>query len=42
MEAKMSLDDWLIDGWLKSHQARPAEIADLLALADLKDCRASA
>lgn len=38
----MSLSDWQKNGWIKAHQSSPAEIADLLALAerDLKDARA--
>lgn len=38
----MSLQDWQKNGWIKTHQSTPAEIADLLAVAerDLKDARA--
>jgi hypothetical protein len=37
----MSLSEWRKNGWLKSHQTSPQEIADLLAVADrdLKDCQ---
>ena len=37
----MSLEDWLKNGWLVDHKASPAEIAELLAIADrdLSDCR---
>jgi hypothetical protein len=37
----MSLEDWLRNGWLVEHKTTPAEIADLLAIADrdLADCR---
>ena len=36
----MSLKDWLENGWLTEHETSPAEIADLLAVADrdLGDC----
>ncbi len=38
---KMSLEDWLNNGWLIEHKTSPAEIAELLAIADrdLVDCR---
>ncbi len=38
----MSLEDWLKNGWLVEHRTSPAEIAELLAIADrdLSDCRA--
>lgn len=37
----MSLEDWLRNGWLVEHRTSPAEISDLLAIADrdLVDCR---
>lgn len=37
----MSLEDWLRNGWLVEHKTSPAEISDLLAIADrdLVDCR---
>lgn len=37
----MSLEDWLRNGWLVEHKTSPAEIAELLAIADrdLADCR---
>ncbi|MEW6138046.1 MAG: hypothetical protein AB1733_07415 [Thermodesulfobacteriota bacterium] len=37
----MSLKDWLRNGWLVEHKTTPAEIAELLAIADrdLADCR---
>lgn len=37
----MSLEDWLRNGWLVEHKTGPAEISDLLAIADrdLVDCR---
>ncbi|MGB6067143.1 MAG: hypothetical protein WBG50_20240 [Desulfomonilaceae bacterium] len=37
----MSLEDWLRNGWLVEHKTSPAEIAELLAIADrdLSDCR---
>jgi hypothetical protein len=40
---KVSLHDWLEDGWLTEHQTSPQEIADLLNVAerDLNDCRAA-
>jgi hypothetical protein len=39
---KMSLRDWLKNGWLAEHKASAQEVADLLAVADrdLHDCRA--
>ena len=39
MEVTRSLENWRKNGWLKPHTSSPAEIADLLALAerDLKD-----
>ena len=38
----MALEDWLRNGWLVEHKTSPAEIAELLAIADrdLADCRA--
>jgi hypothetical protein len=38
----MSLEDWLRNGWLIEHKSSPAEISDLLGIADrdLTDCRA--
>ena len=38
----MSLEDWSKNGWLVEHKTSPAEISDLLAIADrdLTDCRA--
>ena len=33
----MSLQSWLSNGWLVTHQTGPQEIADLLAVAD-RDC----
>lgn len=38
----MSLNDWLKSGWLAEHKTSPAEIANLMAIADrdLQDCRA--
>ncbi len=37
----MSLQDWLRNGWLVEHKTSPAEIAELLAIADrdLADCQ---
>lgn len=37
----MSLADWSRNGWLVKHKTSPAEISDLLAIADrdLADCR---
>jgi hypothetical protein len=37
----VSLEDWLKNGWLIEHKTSPAEIAELLAIADrdLADCR---
>lgn len=37
----MSLEDWLRNGWLVEHKTSPAEIAELLAIADrdLTDCQ---
>jgi HEPN domain-containing protein len=37
----MFLEDWLRNGWLVEHKTSPAEISDLLAIADrdLADCR---
>jgi hypothetical protein len=37
----MSLEDWLKNGWLVEHRTSPAEIAELLAIADrdLSDCQ---
>ena len=37
----MSLKDWSRNGWLVEHKTSPAEIADLLEIAnrDLADCR---
>ena len=37
----MSLKDWLENGWLIEHETSPAEILDLLAVADrdLTDCQ---
>lgn len=39
---KMSLDQWLKNGWLKQHEAGRKEICDLLAIAerDLADAQA--
>jgi hypothetical protein len=38
---RVSLRDWLENAWLIEHETSPAEIADLLAVADrdLEDCR---
>lgn len=38
----MSLKDWLNNGWLSEHKTSPAEIAELIEVADrdLKDCQA--
>ena len=40
----MSLTDWSRNGWLTEHQTSPAEIQDLLGVADrdLKDCSTKA
>jgi len=37
----MSLQDWLRNGWLIEHKTSPAEISELMAIADrdLADCR---
>jgi hypothetical protein len=37
----MSLEDWMRNGWLVQHKSSPAEIAELLEIADrdLADCR---
>jgi len=37
---KVSLADWVRNGWLVEHRTSPREIADLLSLADrdLRDC----
>jgi uncharacterized protein (UPF0332 family) len=39
---KMSLKDWLRNGWLVAHEPSRQEIRDLLAIAgrDLRECRA--
>lgn len=40
---RMSLADWLRNGWLVEHKTSPQEIAELLAIADrdLRECQAS-
>jgi hypothetical protein len=38
---KMSLQDWLANGWLRSHQTSPQEIRELLAIVD-RDMRDAA
>jgi hypothetical protein len=40
---KMSLDDWLRNGWLVEYKTSPQEIIELLRIADrdLKECRAA-
>ena len=37
----MSLEEWLANGWLKSHSTSNKEIQDLFALIDrdLRDCK---
>ena len=39
----MTLQDWLLNGWLKPHTTSPKEISDLFALIDrdLTDCQAA-
>lgn len=39
----LSLENWVQNGWLVKHKTSPAEIKDLLGIADrdLKDCRRS-
>ena len=39
----MTLQDWLINGWLTPHKTTPQEIKDLLTVADrdLTDCQVS-
>ena len=39
----MTLQDWLLNGWLKPHATSPKEISDLFALIDrdLTDCQAT-
>jgi hypothetical protein len=38
----VSLKDWLNNGWLSEHKTSPAEIAELIGVADrdLRDCQA--
>jgi len=39
----MTLQDWLLNAWLKPHTTSPKEISDLFALIDrdLTDCQAA-